>query len=162
MAQLRVPVFYDISRCLTDKYFDIVLGVPPLPQRPPKWTPKNQFFERLNLGCQSVMISGDIYLTNILTLLFLKFHNQIFLNNCWFYGRQKVILSITALALRRSFTGFAGKLPSGYALVSCISNRLSSAQTAITQLLAFPRWSCSYNACSGSRFIRYCNTKCAL
>ena len=24
MAQLRVPVFYDISRDLTDKYFDIV------------------------------------------------------------------------------------------------------------------------------------------
>ena len=58
------------------------------------------------------MISGDILLTNILTLLFWRFHNQIFLNNCRFYGRQKVLLRVTALATRRSFTGFAGKLPS--------------------------------------------------
>ena len=29
-----------------------------------------------------------------------------------FYGRQKELLSITALATHRSFTGFAGKLPS--------------------------------------------------
>ena len=47
-----------------------------------------------------------------MTSLFWRFHNQIFLNNCWFYGRQKVHLSVTALAMRRSFTGFAGKLPS--------------------------------------------------
>ena len=49
-----------------------------------------------------------------MTLLFWRFHNQIFLNNCWFCGRQKILLSITALAMRRSFTGFAGKLPSSY------------------------------------------------
>ena len=64
MAQLRVPVCYDISRYLTDKYFDIVwalwfggattLGTP---QMNP---PKNQFFLRLNLGCQSVLITADI------------------------------------------------------------------------------------------------------
>ena len=29
MAQLRVPVCYDISRYLTDKYFAIVWGCPP-------------------------------------------------------------------------------------------------------------------------------------
>ena len=48
----------DISRNLTDKYFDIVWGCHPPPQRTPKWTPKNQFFEWLNLGCQFVLISG--------------------------------------------------------------------------------------------------------
>ena len=68
MAQLTVPVFYNIRRYLTE---------------------------------------------NILTLLFLRFHNQIFLNsNSLFNGRQKVLLSVTTLATRRSFTGFAGKLPS--------------------------------------------------
>ena len=110
-AELRVPVFYDISRCLTDKYFNIVWGCHPAGY-PPNWPPKNQIFQWLNLGCQSVVISGDIELTIILTLLFWRFHNQMFLNNCWFYGRQKVLLSVTALALRRSFPGFAGKLPS--------------------------------------------------
>ena len=30
------------------------------PRGPPNGPPKNQFFERLNLGCQSVLISGDI------------------------------------------------------------------------------------------------------
>ena len=58
MAQFKVQVCYDISRYLTDKYFDIVWGA--IPQGPLKWTPKNQFFERLNLRCQSVMILGDI------------------------------------------------------------------------------------------------------
>ena len=58
------------------------------------------------------------YLTdNILTPLFWRFHNQIFLNNCGFYGRQKVLLSVTALGTRRSFTGFAGKLPSSCYIV---------------------------------------------
>ena len=59
MAQARVPVFYDISRYLTDKYFDIVWECHP-PRDPPKWNPKNQFFERLDLGCQFILISGDI------------------------------------------------------------------------------------------------------
>ena len=63
----------------------------------------------MNLGCQSVIISGDISLTSILTLLFLRYHNQIFLNNCCIYGRQKVLLGVTALlGMRRSFTGFDG------------------------------------------------------
>ena len=75
MAQLRVRVCFDISRYLTDKYFGVVWG-------PPNRPPKNQFFEQLNSGCQSVMISADILLINILTLLFLRFHNQIFLDNC--------------------------------------------------------------------------------
>ena len=55
LAQLRVPVCYDNSRYLTEKIFDIVWGCHPL-----RGPPKNQFFEWLNLGCQSVMISGDI------------------------------------------------------------------------------------------------------
>ena len=37
-------------------------GVPP-----PRGSPKNQFFEWLNLGCQFVLISADIQLTNNLT-----------------------------------------------------------------------------------------------
>ena len=59
-AQLRVPVCYDISRYLTDKYFDIVWGCPP------PGTSKNQVFEWLNLGCQFALISADIYQKNIL------------------------------------------------------------------------------------------------
>ena len=48
MAQLRVPVFYDISRYLTDKYFEIVWGCHP--QGPPhEWTPKNQIFRTAQL-----------------------------------------------------------------------------------------------------------------
>ena len=43
-AQARVPVFYDISRCLTDKYFDVVWECHP-PGDPPNGPPKNQFFE---------------------------------------------------------------------------------------------------------------------
>ena len=102
----------DISRYLTDKYFDIVWGV--IPRGPPKWTPKNQFFERLNLGVPVCYDIRRCLTDKYLTLLFWRFHNQIFLSNCWFYGRQKVPLSVTALALRRSFTGFAGKLPSSF------------------------------------------------
>ena len=75
-AQLRVPLRFDISRRLTNKNFDIVWGC-----HPPQGPPKNQFFERLNLGCQSALTSGDIQMTNILTLLFWRFHSQIFLNN---------------------------------------------------------------------------------
>ena len=41
-AQLRVPVFYDISRCLTDKYFDIVWGCHP-PGTPQMDPPKINF-----------------------------------------------------------------------------------------------------------------------
>ena len=66
MAQARVSVFYDISKYLTDKYFDIVWGCHP-PETPQMDLPKNQIFERLNLVCQSVLISADIYLTIILT-----------------------------------------------------------------------------------------------
>ena len=54
----------------------------------------------------------DIFWHCLGFLLFWRFHNQIFLNNCWFYCRREVLLSVTALATRRSFTGFAGKLPS--------------------------------------------------
>ena len=42
------------------------------------------------------------------------------LNNCWFYGWRKVLLNVTALAICRSFIGFAGKLPS-----NCRKNRAS-------------------------------------
>ena len=44
MVQLRVPVCYDISRYLTDKYFDIVWGCHHPPGDPPKWTPKKSIF----------------------------------------------------------------------------------------------------------------------
>ena len=40
LAQLRVPVLYDISRDLTDKYFGVVWGC-----HPPGNPPKNQFFK---------------------------------------------------------------------------------------------------------------------
>ena len=39
---------YDISKYLSDKYFDIVWGATP-PGTPQIDPPKNQFFERLNL-----------------------------------------------------------------------------------------------------------------
>ena len=52
-------VFFDISRDSTEKYLDIVWGATP-PGNPPNEPLKNQFFEWLNLGCQSVLISGDI------------------------------------------------------------------------------------------------------
>ena len=120
MTQLRVPVCFDISRYLTDKYFDIAWGCH-TPGDSPKWIPQNQFLLRLNLGCQCFMISAEILQTNIFTLLFWRFHNQMFLNTSWFYGRKKVLLSVTALAMRRSFTGFAGKLPS-----SCNCNYILS------------------------------------
>ena len=49
MAQARVPVFYDISRYLTDKYFDIVWGYlrknSPTRNKPPEI----YFFEWLKL-----------------------------------------------------------------------------------------------------------------
>ena len=49
---------FDISRYLTNKYFDIVLGCHP-PGDPPNRPPKINF-ERLELGCPCFMISGDI------------------------------------------------------------------------------------------------------
>ena len=42
MAQGRVLLFFDISRYLTDKYFDIVWGA--TPRGPPKWTPQKSIF----------------------------------------------------------------------------------------------------------------------
>ena len=51
-------MFYDIRRYLTDEHFDVVWGA--TPRGPPKWTPQNQVFERLNLECQCFMISVDI------------------------------------------------------------------------------------------------------
>ena len=48
MAQARVPVFYDIRRYLTDKYFDIVWGCH-APEDSQNGPLKNEFFERLNL-----------------------------------------------------------------------------------------------------------------
>ena len=42
-TQFRMPVFYDISRDLIDKYFDIVWGCHP-PGDPPKWTPQKSIF----------------------------------------------------------------------------------------------------------------------
>ena len=63
-AQLRVPVCFDISRDLIDKYFGIVWGCHPPPPPPPRGPSngpfKYQFFEWLNLPCQCFMISGDI------------------------------------------------------------------------------------------------------
>ena len=41
-AQFRVPVFYDISRDLTDECYVVVWGCHP-PQGPPKWSPKIDF-----------------------------------------------------------------------------------------------------------------------
>ena len=58
-AQARVPVCFDISIYLTDKYFDIVWGCHP-PRGPPNGSPKNQFFEWLKLGCQFVLILAEI------------------------------------------------------------------------------------------------------
>ena len=46
-----MPVFFDISKYLEEKYFVVVWGYH-LPRRPPQNGPsKNQFFEGLNLRC---------------------------------------------------------------------------------------------------------------
>ena len=50
-AQARVLVCFDITRYLTDKYFDIIWRCH-LPRDPPNGPPKNQFFEWLKLGWQ--------------------------------------------------------------------------------------------------------------
>ena len=60
MAQARVLVFFDISRYLTEKYFDIVWGCHPLLGDPPTRPLKNQLFEWLKLRYQCFMISTDI------------------------------------------------------------------------------------------------------
>ena len=59
-AQARVLVLFDISRYLTDKYFDLVWGTTSSWGPPQHGAPKNQFFERLNLERQFVLISSDI------------------------------------------------------------------------------------------------------
>ena len=47
-----MPVLFDISGYLKDKYFDIVWGYYD-PWEPPQINPsKNQFFEPRNFGCQ--------------------------------------------------------------------------------------------------------------
>ena len=43
MAQARVPLFYDIRRYLTDKYFDIVWGCQSLRGPPQMGPPKINF-----------------------------------------------------------------------------------------------------------------------
>ena len=63
MAQARVPVFFAVRRYLRYKYFDMIWEY-----RPPRGSPQDQFFERLNLQCQCYLISAaDILKTNILT-----------------------------------------------------------------------------------------------
>ena len=57
--KLESLFFFDISRYLTDKYFDIVWGCHP-PGDPPNGPLKNQFFLWLNLGCHCFTISEDI------------------------------------------------------------------------------------------------------
>ena len=57
--KLESYFFFDISRYLTDKYFDAVWGCHP-PEDPPNGPTKNQFFLRLKLGWQFVLISADI------------------------------------------------------------------------------------------------------
>ena len=61
MAQATVPVCYDISRYLTDKNILTYFGnATPPPGTPPNGPPKKLIFERLNLGCQFILISVDI------------------------------------------------------------------------------------------------------
>ena len=63
MAQARVPVFLAVSRYLRYKYFDVVWGY-----RPPRGSPQNQSFERLNFWCQCFLMSAlHILEMNILT-----------------------------------------------------------------------------------------------
>ena len=63
MAQARVPVLFDISGYLTDKYFDIVWGWH-LPGDPFKWTPQMEpqksIFEWLKFEFYFFLISVDI------------------------------------------------------------------------------------------------------
>ena len=129
----KVPVCYDISRYLTDKYFDIVWGCHP--PGTPQMDPQKSIFWMAQLRVPVCYDIRRCLTDKYLTLLFWKFHNQIFLKNCWFYGRQKVLLSVTALALRRSFTGFAGKLPSCF-----IRIRIPNAIT-----IRISNWSRLYN-----------------
>ena len=61
-AQTSLPVCFDISRYLTDKYFDIVWGCY-LPRGPPKRSPQKSMFFTAQLG---VPVGFDIsrYLTD--------------------------------------------------------------------------------------------------
>ena len=61
-AQARVPVFYDISRYLIDKYFDIVWGCHALGD-PPNGLAKNQCFLTAQLRVP-VFYDISIYLTD--------------------------------------------------------------------------------------------------
>ena len=79
-----------------------------------------------NAGLTWPVIFFRIRNDDIVFLLFWRFHNQIFLYNCWFFGRRKVLLSVAALATRRSFSGFAGKLSSS--LVWSDHKRFTSAR----------------------------------
>ena len=56
MIQRMVPVFFDISRYLRNKYFDMVWGYHPLGDLP-KWIPKNEFFNGLTKGASFFYIS---------------------------------------------------------------------------------------------------------
>ena len=60
MAQAWVPVFFAASRYLRYKSFDMVWGY-----GPPRRSPQNQFFERLNLRCQCFLISAQHFLEMI-------------------------------------------------------------------------------------------------
>ena len=51
IATFAIFSFFDISRYLTDKYFDMVWGCRSL------GTPQNQVFKQLNLGCHFVDIN---------------------------------------------------------------------------------------------------------
>ena len=70
-AQLKVPVWFDISRYLANNYLDIVWGCHP-PGEPPTWTPQKSIFETAQLR---VPVCYDIrrYLTdNYFDSTFLK------------------------------------------------------------------------------------------
>ena len=57
--KLKCYFFFDISRYLTDKYFDIVWGCHP-PPGTPQTDPQKSIFEWLKLKCYFFLISVDI------------------------------------------------------------------------------------------------------
>ena len=60
-------MFFAIGQYLRGKDFEGALGILPPPLGNQNGPLKNQFFERLNLGCQCFLISVDTYEENIST-----------------------------------------------------------------------------------------------
>ena len=91
-------------------WFNVHLGRDPCFEK--RWLNQTGYFFRIRND------DVDIFWHCLGFLLFWWFHNQIFLNNCWFYGRRKVLLSVTASGGFRGRMG--GCIPPTSLNITCI------------------------------------------